>query len=93
MLSKNSSLLTGAILSAVLVLSAGMSHAQGVAGPYLSARQAEARGDIGEAARLYAETLARDRDNEDVLERAMIHQIAAGLVPDGIALARRYEEV
>lgn len=91
MLSKKSSLLTGAVLSAVLTLTTGISQAQGVAGPYLSAKQAEARGDISEAARLYAETLARDRNNEAVLERAMIHQIAAGLVPDGIALARRYE--
>ena len=76
-----------------LAIAVPQAHAQGIAGAYLGAKQAEARGDIGEAARLYAEALARDRDNAALMERAMIHQIAAGKVPDGIALARRYEAI
>ncbi|MEM1161740.1 MAG: tetratricopeptide repeat protein, partial [Pseudomonadota bacterium] len=67
--------------------------AQGIAGPYLAAKQAEARGDVGAAARLYSETLARDGENTAVLERAMINQIAAGNVAEGIALARRLQAV
>ena len=93
MVSKTLLLTSGAVLSALLVLTSPQVQAQGIAGAYLGAKQAEDRGDISEAARLYAETLARDPQNENVMERAMIHQIAAGLVPDGIALARRYEEL
>ena len=66
-------------------------NAQGIAGPYLAAKQAEARGDVANAARLYSQTLARDGENAPVMERAMINQIAAGNVAEGIALARRYE--
>ena len=67
--------------------------AQGIAGPYLSAQQAEMRGDVAASARLYARTLARDPKNAAVMERAMLHQIAAGNVSEGVALARRYEEI
>ncbi|MEM7211287.1 MAG: tetratricopeptide repeat protein [Pseudomonadota bacterium] len=93
MVSKTLSLTSAAVVSALLAFTTPQVEAQGIAGAYLGAKQAEARGDIGEAARLYAETLARDPQNDGVMERAMIHQIAAGLVPDGIALARRYEEL
>ena len=86
---KRLALASSAVLA--LMLAVPQAHAQGIAGPYLGAKQAEARGDIGEAARLYSDALARDRDNGALMERAMIHQIAAGKVPDGIALARRYE--
>ncbi len=75
------------------VFAAPVAGAQGIAGPYLAAKQAEARGDVAAAARLYAETLARDGDNQALLERAMIHDIAAGDIVDGIALARRFEEL
>jgi tetratricopeptide (TPR) repeat protein len=74
-------------------LAAPAPGAQGVSGPYLAAKQAEARGDVASAARLFADTLARDADNQAVMERAMIHQIAAGNVAEGIVLARRFEEV
>ncbi|MEM7190455.1 MAG: tetratricopeptide repeat protein [Pseudomonadota bacterium] len=75
----------------VVLMGAGPASAQGIAGPYLAAKQAEARGDVGAAARLYSETLARDPENAEVLERAMINQIAAGKVAEGIALARRLQ--
>ena len=77
-----------AMSAALLALPAS---AQGLAGPYLGAKQAEARGDVANAARLYSQTLARDSDNALVMERAMMNQIAAGNVSEGIALARRYE--
>ena len=67
--------------------------AQGTAGPYLAAQQAERRGDVAEAARFYSRTLARDGDNVWVLERAMLNQIATGNLAEGIALARRHEQV
>lgn len=86
----------GVVLPGVLLaasMAASGASAQGVAGPYLAAKQAEARGDVDAAARLYAETLSRDGENQAIMERAMIHQIAAGDVSEGIALARRFEEV
>lgn len=63
----------------------------GVAGPYLAARQAEARGDVAAAARLFAEALSRDSENLVLLESAMTNHIAAGNVPQGIELARRLQ--
>lgn len=64
----------------------------GVAGPYLAAKQAEARGDVQAAARLFADALSRDGENTALLESAMTHQIAAGNVAQGIELARRLEQ-
>lgn len=66
---------------------------QGVAGPYLAATQAENRGDVAAAARLFSRTLARDPNNVVVMERAMVNQIAAGNVAEGVALARRFEDL
>ena len=86
----------GAFLAVALAVPLAMTQtafAQGIAGPYLAAKQAEARGDVAAAARLYSRTLARDAGNLEVLELAMQHQIAAGNVPEGIALARRLQEV
>lgn len=71
---------------------AGPAAAQGVAGPYLAAKQAEARGDVAAAARLYASTLTRDPENLFVMERAMLYEIGAGRVADGVALARKFDE-
>ena len=65
--------------------------AQGTAGPYMAAQQAERRGDVAEAARFYSRTLARDGDNVQLLERAMLNQLASGNVGEAIALARRQE--
>ncbi|MEM9140539.1 MAG: tetratricopeptide repeat protein [Pseudomonadota bacterium] len=80
------------LVAAAFLAQANPVAAQEIAGPYLAAQQAEMRGDIKSAARLYAQTLARDPNNLMVMERSMINQIAAGNVTDGIALARRYEE-
>ena len=70
----------------------GPAAAQGIAGPYLAAKDAETRGDVAAAARLYMETLARDPDNVFLMERAMMHQIGAGNVAEGVAIARRFED-
>ncbi|MFK7943208.1 MAG: hypothetical protein AB8B85_09885, partial [Paracoccaceae bacterium] len=80
------SITVGSLLFAPLVASA-----QGIAGPYMAAQQAERRGDVAAAARLYSRTLARDGENTVLLERAMLNQLAAGNIGEGIALARRQE--
>ncbi len=80
---------SGVALAAVM--SANGASAEGIAGPYLAAKQAEARGDVAAAAQYFTEALALDSDNQPIMERAMIHDIAAGNVPAAIALARRLE--
>jgi len=67
--------------------------AQGLAGTYLAAKNAEVRGDVAAAADFYGQALARDGDNPELLERAMMHKIAAGELAEGIALARQHEEI
>ncbi|MEM1276406.1 MAG: tetratricopeptide repeat protein [Pseudomonadota bacterium] len=65
--------------------------AQGFAGPYLAAEQAAKRGDISEAARLYARVLARDPDNIRLMEQTMLHQVGAGQIAQAVVVARRLE--
>ena len=79
-----------AVVAAMVAGAAGAGEI-GVAGPYLAAKQAEARGDAAAAARLFAEALSRDSGNLNLLESAMTHQIAAGNVAQGIELARQRE--
>jgi tetratricopeptide (TPR) repeat protein len=63
----------------------------GIAGPYLAAESAARRSDIAEAARLYAQALARDSANADLMERTVTHQIAAGQIERAIPVARRLD--
>lgn len=84
-----------AALGLTLALTAGFvtapASAQGIAGPYLAAKQAEARGDVAASARLYAQSLARDPNNLFLMERAMTMQIGAGRVAEGIVIAKQLE--
>jgi Flp pilus assembly protein TadD len=63
----------------------------GIAGPYLAAESAARRGDVAEAARLYAQALTRDSANADLMERAVTYQIAAGQIERAIPVARRLD--
>lgn len=63
----------------------------GIAGPYLAAESAARRGDVAEAARLYAQALMRDSANADLMERTVTHQIAAGQIDRAIPIARRLD--
>ncbi len=85
-----------AALPAVLLGSLAIApavFAQGLAGPYLAAKHAEMRGDVAAAADYYSKALTRDPGNAEVMERAMLHKIAAGTLSEGVALARRYEDI
>ena len=87
---------TGAAVLGLWLVAGMPAQADGVtgdAGAYLAAKQAEMRGDVAGAAEYYAKALSRDADNPALLERAMIHKIAAGAMGEGIALARRLEEI
>ena len=63
----------------------------GIAGPYLAAESAARRGDIAEAARLYAKALARDPENADLMERTVSLQMAAGQIRRAVPVARRLD--
>jgi len=84
----------GAVAALALIVAApAAAGAQGIAGPYLGAKQAEQRGDVAAAAEYFARALARDEDNLALLERTMLNQLASGQVQAGIALARRFHKV
>ncbi|MEO0822288.1 MAG: tetratricopeptide repeat protein [Pseudomonadota bacterium] len=83
-----------AALSAALPLSMpAPSSAAPLAGPYLAAEQAARRGDIAAAADYYSRALASDAENAVLLERTILHQVAAGRIESAIALARRLSEL
>ena len=64
--------------------------AQAVApGAYLAARQADRNGDVEAAAARYAEALRRDPRNPALLEAGLVAAVAAGRIPEAVALATR----
>ncbi|MEO0427204.1 MAG: tetratricopeptide repeat protein [Pseudomonadota bacterium] len=63
-----------------------------LAGPYLAAEQAARRGDVGAAAEYYGRALAADPGNAVLLERAILHKVAAGQVETAVTLARKLVE-
>jgi tetratricopeptide (TPR) repeat protein len=65
----------------------------GIAGPYLAAQHASRLGDPVAAAEHYAEALARDPDDAMLLERTLLHRLAAGQVAEAVPVARRVDEV
>jgi len=71
--------------------SAGAEGVRGVAGPYIAADSAAKRGDIANAARLYAEALARDSANVGLMQRTLTYQVAADQIDRAIPVARRLE--
>ncbi|MEW9919702.1 tetratricopeptide repeat protein [Marimonas sp. MJW-29] len=66
--------------------------AQSVAGAYLAARNAAVNSDYAEAARYYAEALARDPGNVELIESTVLAQLSFGDVDRAIPLARQLEE-
>jgi tetratricopeptide (TPR) repeat protein len=80
-----------ALPALVLPVAAPAQGVSGIAGPYLAAEHAARRGDIAEAARLYAQALARDTGNADLMERTLTHLMAAGQIDRAIPVARRLD--
>ncbi|OAN85984.1 tetratricopeptide repeat protein [Sulfitobacter geojensis] len=84
--------LTGA---AALLLSAAFvpqAHAQSVAGAYLAGRHAAVQSDYSEAARYYAEALARDSNNVELIESTVLSYLSLGRVEQAVPLARVLEQ-
>ncbi|WP_386625359.1 hypothetical protein [Sulfitobacter geojensis] len=84
--------LTGA---AALLLSAAFvpqAQAQSVAGAYLAGRHAAVQSDYSEAARYYAEALARDSNNVELIESTVLSYLSLGRVEQAVPLARVLEQ-
>jgi len=80
-----------AVLALLLPGAAPAQGVSGIAGPYLAAENAARRGDVAEAARLYARALARDPENADLMGRTLTQQLAAGQIERAIPVARRLD--
>jgi len=78
-------------MAAVLAL-VGMANApvqaQSVAGPYLAGRHAAVNSDYADAARYYAQALARDPQNVELMESTALSYLSLGEVERALPLAR-----
>lgn len=74
------------------LMAAPVVQAQGLAGPYLAARQAGLSADYSEAALYYTRALMRDPGNPLLLESAAHAQVALGNLALAVTLAHRLEE-
>ncbi len=61
--------------------------AQSVAGPYLAARSAAMQSDFEQAASYFTQALTRDPGNVDLMESAMVSQLALGRLDRAIPIA------
>ncbi len=83
-------------LSTALILAVAQPlHAQerGLSGPYLAARTAIAAHDYDAAARFYARALIRDGRNPDLLQNAIVAQMALGKLARAEPIARTLRDV
>ena len=62
--------------------------AQSVAGPYLAARSAAIQSDFEQAASYYTQALARDPSNVELMESAVLSQLALGRLERALPIAQ-----
>lgn len=74
------SLLSSVALTAVLVAVPHITAAQSVSGSYLAGRQAAMTSDFEAASRYFQSALARDPGNVELMESAIVSQLALGRV-------------
>ncbi|HSF91353.1 MAG TPA: tetratricopeptide repeat protein [Paracoccaceae bacterium] len=67
--------------------------AQGLAGPYLAAREANLLDDFDHAAEYYTRAVQADPTNAPLIQSALVSHVLAGNTRTAIALARRLESV
>ena len=79
-------------LAAVALAAAAPASAQISSGAYLAARQAGFENDFRAAADYFSDALRRDRDNTQLLDKALTALVSLGEVDRGEALARRLRE-
>ncbi|QHQ37022.1 tetratricopeptide repeat protein [Algicella marina] len=78
-----------ACVAATLTLGVGTASAQGLAGPYLAATQADFRNDYEAAADFYSRILLHDPQNRAILQNALVAHIAAGRFDGAESVAAR----
>lgn len=72
-------LLAGTLFSSVAALSfPGAAEARSLSGSYLAAQHAVKAGDYAQAARRFADALARDPENRDFLEQTLLYSVVSG---------------
>ena len=86
---KFNGLRASALALATVLLSVGGAHAQGLAGPYLAATQADLRNDYDTASDFYAQLLLRDPGNGVLLQSALVSNVASGRFDASRALAKQ----
>ncbi len=77
-------------LNAALALTAP-ANAEGFAGPYLAARQADIAGDYSANVEYGIRALARDPDNMDLMEGLIVAEIGLGEFGEAVPVARRLQ--
>lgn len=75
--------------AAIAIGLSGAAQAQGLAGAYLAGNQANRDNNYEQAARYYAEALARDPSNPFLLQNALLAFIGKGDVDRAVAIARQ----
>ncbi len=80
------------LLAAAVALGAQAATAQGLAGPYLAATQAELRNDYAAAATYYEQAMSSSGGNTALMAGAMTAHIGAGHVPRAIDLAEQLRD-
>ena len=77
-------------MAALLISGANVlpAAAQSVAGAYLAGRHAAVNSDFSESARYYAEALARDPSNVELIESTILSQVSLGQIDKAAPLAR-----
>jgi tetratricopeptide (TPR) repeat protein len=70
---------------------AAQATAQSIAGPYLAGRHAAVQSDYEEAARYYAQALARDPSNVELIESTVLSYLSLGDIDRAAPLARVLE--
>jgi tetratricopeptide (TPR) repeat protein len=79
------------LLASVTALSPAMTSADGLAGAYLAAQQAEADHDYAAAARYYARALALEPGNPELMESLTMSQILQGDFDRAVPIAETIE--
>ncbi|MFV2002399.1 MAG: tetratricopeptide repeat protein [Paracoccaceae bacterium] len=80
------------VMLAILVggaLTVGPAAANGSAGPYLAARNAQISNDFQAAATYFSRALTRDPSNSDLMESAILAYVGQGDIKRAIAVSRR----
>ena len=81
-------------LAASLSFSAGVPQAfgQSASGAYLAGRQAASQSDFAQASQYYVKALARDRNNPELMEGAVLSFLSLGQIKRGVPIAKAIEQ-